>query len=332
MSGRQQITKIGDNYSNLAGVNFGVPQGSILGPLLFTLYINDLANTVSPDSVMFLYADDSAVFTRDKSVEDVGRVLNRDMVEISKWLQVNCLTLNTNKTKCMLFGSQAKLRRSENNLHVVINNTAIDNVTQFKYLGVWMDQSLTWSDHIDKLSKKVNKRLGVLRRVKNVLPQNTLNLLYKTLILPHFDYCDAVWGNSSKTLLDKLEKLQNSAGRIILGLPRRSSTDFVLSTMDWITLEDRRTFHLNVLVYKSLTFKLPPQLCNCFIVTSNAHSYNTRSGSHGNLVLPFSKTKSGQRKFVSRGVEAFNALPTSLKSPLPPTLGNFKSSYRSLLI
>ena len=126
LSGRQQITKIGDNYSNLAGVNFGVPQGSVLGPLLFTLYINDLANTVSPDSVMFLYADDSAVFTSDKSVEDVSRVLNRDMVEISKWLQVNCLTLNTNKTKCMLFGSQAKLRRSENNLHVVINNTAID--------------------------------------------------------------------------------------------------------------------------------------------------------------------------------------------------------------
>ena len=225
-----------------------MPQGSILGPLLFTLYTNDLANTVSPDSVMFLCADDSAVFTRDKSVEDVGRVLNRDMVEISKWLQVNCLTLNTNKTKCMLFGSQAKLRRSENNLHVVINNTAIDNVTQFKYLGVWMDQSLTWSDHIDKLSKKVNKRLGVLRRVKNVLPQNTLNL-----ILPHFDYCDAVWGNSSKTLLDKLEKLQNSAGRIILGLPRRSSTDFVLSTMDWMILSQKvqQKFHMK------LTLKLP---------------------------------------------------------------------------
>ena len=293
-----------------------MPQGSTLGPLLFTLYINDITSVVSRDTMIFLYADDTAIFSRDKSVDGINRVLNRDMAEISKWLQVNVLTLNANKTKSMLFGTQAKLGRGENNLHVQIDNTPIDNVSQFKYLGVLLDPSLTWNHHIDGLVKKTNKRVGVLRRVKCVLPQHTLSLLYKTLILPHFDYCDAVWGNSSKLAFNRLSKIQNSAGRLILGLPRRTPTELVLSTLEWDTLEERRTFHLNTLVYKSLTMQLPPQLCNCFIYTTDSHHYNTRSGSHGSLVIPFSKSNSGKHRFVVRGASAFNTLPTALKSPL----------------
>ena len=132
-----------------------MPQGSTLGPLLFTLYINDITSVVSRDTMIFLYADDTAIFSRDKSVDGINRVLNRDMAEISKWLQVNVLTLNANKTKSMLFGTQAKLGRGENNLHVQIDNTPIDNVSQFKYLGVLLDPSLTWNHHIDGLVKKL---------------------------------------------------------------------------------------------------------------------------------------------------------------------------------
>lgn len=103
------------------------------------------------------------------------------MIEVSKWLQTNFLTLNTSKTKSMLFGTQAKIRRIEESLHVKIGDNTIDNVDHFKYLGVWLDQSLSWSVHIGKITKNVNKRVGVLRRVRSVLPQHTLNLLYKTL-------------------------------------------------------------------------------------------------------------------------------------------------------
>ena len=215
-------------------------------------------------------------------------------------------------------------------LHVTISNIAIDNVTQFKYQGVWQDPSLTWNVHIDKLVKNVNTRLGVLRRVRSVLPQNTLNLLNKTLILPHFDYCDAVWGNSAKVFLTKLDKIQNSAGRVTLGLPRRSPTDIILSTLGWQSLSERRDYHLTTLVYTSLTSKLPPQLCKCFHYVSNTYSYNTRSVSQGNLVPPLSKSNSGKRKFASRGVILFNGLPVTLKHPLPPTLASFKRHCKNL--
>ena len=144
----------------------------------------------------------------------------------------------------MLFGTQAKLRRIEESLHVKIGSNTIDNVDHFKYLGVWLDQSLSWSVHIEKITKIFNKRVGVLRRI--VLPQNTLNLLYKTLILSHFDYCDAVWGNSAKVFLSKLDTIQNSAGKAILFLPWRTSTHTILSTLGWESLSARRNFHLNI--------------------------------------------------------------------------------------
>ena len=113
---------------------------------------------------------------------------------------------------------------------------------------------------------KVNKRVGLLRRVWNVLPQRTLNLLYKSLIVPHFDYCEVVWDNACRTYLAKLDKLQNAAGKIILGLPRRYPTELLLNTLGWDTLSDRRFNHLNVMVYKSLTCNLPTNLCNILIM------------------------------------------------------------------
>ncbi len=230
----------------------------------------------------------------------------------------------------MLFGTQAKLRRIEESLHVKIGDNTIDNVDHFKYLGVWLDQSLTWSVHIEKITKTVDKRVGVLRRIRSVLPQHTLNLLYKSLILPHFDYCDAVWGNSAKVFLSKLDTIQNSAGKAILFLPRRTSTHIILSTLGWEPLSARRNFHLNVLVYKSLTSTLPPQLGNVFNYAATAHSYNTRSGSQGNLVPPLPKTNSGKRKFAARGVNSFNHLPLTLKNPLPCTVASFKVQYKNL--
>ena len=230
----------------------------------------------------------------------------------------------------MLFGTQAKLRHSDDNLHVMIRNTVIDNVTQFKHLGVWLDPSLTWKVHINKLVTNVNKRLGVLRRVRSVLPQRTLNMLYKTMLLPHFDYCDTVWGSSSKLCLTKQDTLQNTAGKLILSLSRRFPTDILLSTLGWQTLSARRTYHITTLMYKSLTSKLHPQMCNIFIPAANGHSYNTRACSHGNLLPPEVKNESGKCKFPSRGVNLFNEFPSLIKYSLPSTLASFKCLYKRL--
>ena len=189
------------------------------------------------------------IFVKGKSVEGINSTLNSELDHVSKWLQNNYLTLNVKKTKSMLFATQRKLASSNERLKVYIKNDLLENVDCFKYLGIWLDPSLTWSNNTDKLVSTVNKRIGLLRRVRNVLPKHTLNLLYKSLVVPHFDYCDVVWGNACKTYLLRLDKLQNAAGKIILGLPRRYPTELLLNTLGWQKLHDRCSSHLNVMVY-----------------------------------------------------------------------------------
>jgi hypothetical protein len=287
LSNRQQVTKIGDFVSDPAAVNFGVPQGSILGPLLFTLYINNLSNVITnTNSKVTLYADDTAIFVKGKSVSNINDIMNTEISKVAKWLNENFLTLNVKKTKGMLLCTHQKMARKDNDLKVYINNSLIENVDKFKYLGVWLDPALNWNEQIDKISKTVSKRNGLLRRLRYFLPQKILNLLYKALTLPHLDYCDIVWGNAGKTKLKILDRLQNTAGKIILGLPRRYPTDVLLNTLNWDKLENRRNSHLNIMVYKSLTNTLPSPLCNIFSSVRNSHGHTTRSASQGNLVPP----------------------------------------------
>ena len=133
-----------------------------------------------------------------------------------------------------------------------------------------------------------------------------------------------VWGNACKTFLSKLDRLQNAAGKIILGLPRRYPTELLLNTLGWQKLHDRRSNHLNVMVYKSLTCKLPTNLCNIFNHVHDTHNHLTRACSQGNLVPPRCKNNSDNRKFTYRGSTSFNDLPTTAKSPLPSSIGAFK--------
>ena len=232
LSNRQQVTKIGDFVSSPAAVNYGVPQGSILGPLLFTLYINDLASVITnPNSKVDMYADDTAIFVKGKSVSEINDIMNTEIGKVAQWLNQNFLTLNVKKTKAMLLCTPQKMSRRDSDLKVFINNDLIDNVNKFKYLGVWLDPALNWNEQINKVSKTVSKRNGLLRRLRNVLPQKILILLYNALTLPHMDYCDTVWGNAGKTQLKILDRLQNTAGKIILGLPRRYPTDVLLNNL-----------------------------------------------------------------------------------------------------
>ena len=145
----------------------GVPQGSILGPLLFVTFVNDQPDSILQSHVL-MYADDTVIFYASKEVSEIERVLNNQLANLHKWLLENNLFLNKEKTECVLFGSSPRLCKVQN-FSIILGNQALRCVVEFKYLGIVMDGSLTWKSHTANLFSKVSKRIGTLRRIRNYI-------------------------------------------------------------------------------------------------------------------------------------------------------------------
>ena len=241
LSNRKERTSFENELSEALPVTFGVPQGSILGPLLFLVYINDLPSAIEHSEVS-LYADDTVLYCFSKEPHLESK-LNEDLYNVALWLKANKLTLNLSKTKSMLIGSNRKLA-NVSSLSLTIFDCDLDSVNKFKYLGIILASDFTWSDHVEYVVSKVNQRLGLLRRIKHLLSFTARLLFYNSLVLPVFDYGDLVRGDKNNvTLMNDLQVLQNKAAKIILDRPLYSSATDALVTLKWLNLEQRRFYH-----------------------------------------------------------------------------------------
>ena len=176
---RQQCVKVSGVTSDYRPVSRGVPQGSLLGPLLFSLFINDLCElSFNINTKIVLYADDTAIFCKSRNPDVAGKILQKELIMISNWLKQNELSLNIKKTKAMIIGTNGRVKNSKINL--TMNGEHIEQVHEFKYLGVIIDHHLTWKPHIDMLSSKISQTIGYINRIKKCLPQSTLFLLYNS--------------------------------------------------------------------------------------------------------------------------------------------------------
>ena len=231
----------------------GVPQGSILGPLLFIIYINDLKTYLNECQVS-LYADDTALFAASSSYMDLMLSLRIDMSIISEWLKLNKLTLNVGKTKLMIFGSQRKLSMI-NDVQLDLNGENIERVSVFKYLGITLDQCLTFETHIQNVYNKCCSRLGMLRKARACLGEKMALTLYKSLVLPHIDLGDVVYDVATSEMTNKLQLVQNSACRVVLLCGKRDSTDKMHKDLNLLRLKDRRQMHLQHINHKNIHVK-----------------------------------------------------------------------------
>ena len=208
LQNRTQCCVVNNTISESKMINSGVPQGSILGPLLFLLYINDLPNCLE-FSTPGMFADDTQLSVAATNLGELEQLLNRDITNLDIWLRANRLATNATKTLFMVIASNYKLNQLAFNPNIKLNQKTIRQVTKAKLLGVSIDAELSWASHInDIIIPKVLRGLRILRTFRGTLPTEQLVSLYNALILPHFDYCSIIWGNCGLVLKNKLQVLQ----------------------------------------------------------------------------------------------------------------------------
>ena len=300
LSERYQAVSANGSTSNYVSVLSGVPQGSILGPILFSMFINDLPRSVQPSVTTALFADDSTFFVSGDNITDIESNLNSAMASINSWMFANGLRVNLLKSKCMLIHSS---RKKPPPLSVSFNNCPIQQVTCFKLLGVMIDHNLTWSTHIAHILRSVTQNLHLLRRISWLLPRNARLAFYFAYIAPHFNYCSLVWDSCCSGDSKRLQLAHNYAARLILKLPRFSSASDARSTLGWSTLEQLRRRELIKLFQSSLPGSnkpLPPYLDQLLIRTSDSHDHVTRASTNGSYKIRPVRTNFGKQSISYR--------------------------------
>lgn len=282
--GRSQTVRLHGQLSDFTTITTGVPQGSVLGPLLFLIFINDLP-TCLKHSVSNIYADDTEIHTSGKSIDEVKYKLQRDVDNLTHWFKLNKLTVNIFKTVCMLFSSNPNVLNQE--LPLYIAGELINQVTSTRYLGIYPDSKLNWAKQADHICKTISPKVGLLSRLKHILPTNCLETIYKATIQSHIDYCLTLWGFSANIYIDTVQKFQNRAARIITGNFEYTTRGIdLVKQLGWHTIRERRDYLTALLVYKSLNGIAPTYLQDVFTFARDTHSRQTRSTTSNNLFVP----------------------------------------------
>ena len=199
---RSQYVCINDTRSECMNVTCGVPQGSILGPALFILYINDMCNVSMLMKSIIVFADDTNLFYSGDNLSQVCETVSTELGKLHSWFQVNKLSLNIAKTNFMIFGN----KQCEDN-----HGMNIERVYVTKFLGVHIDSHLNWCEHITHIKSKISKKVSIIRRVKHLLINSALYSLYSTLVMPYLNYCCDIWGNTYKSRIQPLHVERGSS-------------------------------------------------------------------------------------------------------------------------
>ena len=304
---RKQFVQIDDCKSTLLNVTCGVPQGSILGPKLFILYINDICN-VSKIVMFILFADDTNVFYSDHDINNVCTTMSNELDKLYAWFTVNKLSLNISKTNYILFGRR---RCIADNVSITMGKSPISRVKVNKFLGVNIDENLTWKDHISVVKSKLSKTIGIMYRASTFLNQSSLFTLYCSLFLPYMTYCLEIWGNTYKSNTLCIFILQKKVLRIIIGANRYDHTNCIFYNLRILKFYDLVKLRTSVIMYQARNNTLPVSIQHIF-TRYEGKLLNTRQ--QIDFVDKFARTNVRAMSMRIVGVKLWNALDHCLKN------------------
>ena len=327
LSNRTQFVQTENIRSTMLPISCGVPQGSILGPLLFILYINDVIHVCRlAETIMF--ADDTNLFFTDSNLTELNVNINNELELLSRWFKLNKLSLNVKKTNYMHFCTKKRTKSTESNLCINMEGVKIQEVNTTKFLGVVINNTLTWNDHIAMVRSKIAKNIGIITYIRSFVPLDVLLSLYHALVEPYLQYCNIIWGVQRSVALNGLYICQKRVIRIICGSSRRAHSIPLFKQMNILPVYCMNDLQTACFMFSSINSLLPKCFNDMFILNANIHTHFTRM----NNALHQTQYRLNCSKFALRthGPVLWNSLPPGLKSL--PNLKIFRRHYKQHLI
>ncbi|MCG8113685.1 MAG: reverse transcriptase family protein [Candidatus Thiodiazotropha taylori] len=307
LADRRQRVVLPGTVSDWTYIRAGVPQGSILGPLLFLVYINDIV--VDIGSQIRLFADDTSLFIIVEDPVTAAGCLNSDLEKISHWASTWLVTFNPSKSECLLVSRKVNKPQHP---PLFMHNIQIDEVDSHKHLGLYLSQDCTWHQHIDFIKEKAWCRINIMRKLKFKLDRKSLETIYIAFIRPLLEYADVIWDNCTQYEKTELEKIQLEAARIATGTTKLISLNNLYKEICWDTLEKRRHDHKLTLFYKMINNLAPAYLSSLVPQHVNAISrYNLRNSN--DLQTIRAKTSQYYNSFLPSSIREWNSLPSEAK-------------------
>ena len=352
LTNRKQYVYYNGVSSDIKSVTCGVPQGSVLGPLLFLIYINDLPN-ISEKLSFFLFADDTNIYYESADLLELEKTVNEELKKLSQWLNINRLALNVSKTNFVIFRSPTK--KCNHNVTLIMNRKALQQKDHVKYLGVLLDEHLNWKYQINGVALKISRGIGILAKLKPYLKNNLLRSIYFSLVYSHLSYGVHVWGSADKTSLNKIVTLQNKAIRILSGVQYFQiygqdpgplpSSEPLFKNLRILKFSDIFKLSIATFVYSTLDFETPQIFHEWFIFNYEVHEHNTRLNSEitqehhfdvGTVEQSLSlhtrgcKNSYGQKMIQVSGPVVWNSIPAIIQKS--PSINSFKTKLKKHLL
>ena len=318
---RKQFVSYSCTQSNFKFISCGVPQGSILGPLLFVIYVNDI-HRINSVLTPLLYADDTTLFYSHRSPHVAIDKVVSDINKYASWFNVNKLSLNVKKTTSVFFTPSIH----DWSLHpnVSIGDVNFNYSPSSKFLGVIMDCNLNWQLHIDCICNKLAKGTGILKRLRTHFPEHILMMLYNTLILPYISYCNVAWGGAYPSYIQKLFLLQKRAVRIITGSAFNAHTAPIFFQLRTLNIFDLHKYQIAITMFQYKYNKLP----NVFDHFFSQNFYKTRG--RNDYRIPRFRLTLSQHFLRYTGPKIWNDLPQEIKNA--SSITTFKSNLKKYFL